>query len=210
MRRRLIALTCALVGAAALWSVSVAGQATQCGGSFVPNLNCLISGRWYFTSVSTAQGPIPFQVRDQNSLPVDVTGIVSRTVDLTNADVLALHTTPFTVVPAPGAGYYVDVIAVDLAFNYTGAYTSGSNLKLFYGNRTSGPAASASITASGFLTSVSADTITHVAGIPDNTNPPTTNVAVVLMGTTSTAFASGNAADTVRVVVWYRIVKTGL
>ncbi len=154
--RRLSSLLIAIAIAVGLWTAAIYTQGVQCGGSFVPSMNCTIGGRWYFTSRTssvgtTSQGPIPFQVRDQNGSPQDVTGITSVVRDLTNAEVLAINATPITVVPAPGAGYYVDVLAVDGIFNYTTAYSSGSNMKLFYGSRTGGNAASASMTVSGWL-----------------------------------------------------------
>lgn len=207
MRNRWLAGAVGAAGLAVLlWTSAVYSASVQCGGSFLPSLNCTIPGFWNFTKTDSVSGlPAPFQANG-----IDVTGLVSRTVDLTNAQILALNTTAVTIVPAPGAGKYVDVIAVDLAFNYTAAYTAGTDMRLYFASRTSGNAASAAITASGFLTSVSADKVTHVAGIPDNTNPPTTNVAVVLQTALNTAFASGDAANTLRVVVWYRIVATGL
>lgn len=211
MRKQLIWTSGFLLAAIlAIWSVGVETQVVQCGGSFVPSLNCTISGRWNYTNSTnaaglTSQGPIPFQAGGS-----DVTGIVSRVTDLTNAQALTLGSAPVTVVPAPGTGYYVSVARVDVIFNYTAAYATGGDMRLFWGTRTGGNAASALITASGLLTSVTADTITSVNGVPDNTDPPTTNVAVVLATVTGVNFTSGNAANSVRVVVWYRIVKTGL
>lgn len=215
MRRKLLLVSAGLLCLSALWVTAIQAQVVQCGGSFVPSSNCIIGGRWYFTNTvnsagTTAQGPIPFQVRDQNSAAVDVTGIISRVTTLTNAQILAMGTTPVTVVPAPGAGYYVDVIAVSLAFNYTAAYTSGGDMRLYWGSNLLGNAASATITASGLLTSVSADAINRVGGVPDNTDPPTTNLAVVLTTISRADFASGNASNSLRVVVNYRIVATGL
>lgn len=199
-------LLAALVG---LWTTAVVTQTVQCGGSFVPSLNCIVSGRWNYTNTTssagtTTQGPIPFQVSG-----TDVTGIISRVTELSNANVLALNTTPITVVPAPGPGYYVSVVRADLIFNYTTAYSSGSDLKLYWTSRSAGNAATGTITASGFLVSVSADTITTVAGGPDGPDP-IANAPVVLQQTTATAFAGGNVANNVRVVVNYRIVRTGL
>ncbi len=189
--------------------VRVQGVAIQCGGSFVTNTNCIIQGFWNFTNTAAGVGktyPSPFQVGG-----TDVTGIISKETTLSNAQVLALNTTPITVVPAPGAGYYVDVIAVSLAFNYAGAYTvnSGDDLRLYYTSRAAGTAASSVIETNGFLTST-ADIIIRVLGVPDNTNPPTTNAPVVLADTTITAFGGGNAGNSLKVIVNYRIVATGL
>jgi len=208
--KRLIAAFGIVSAVVALWVTAVATQSIDCGGSFLPSQNCTISGRWNFTNTrsstnTTTQGPIPFQVGG-----TDVTGIVSRVTDISNAGVLALDGTPVAVVPAPGAGYFVDVIAVQLILNYTATYTGGGDLRLYYGSRTTGNAASATITASGLLTSVTADAINRVDGVPDNTDPPTTNLAVVLQRTTTGNFGGGHAANILRVVVHYRIVRTGL
>ncbi len=131
------------------------------------------------------------------------------TVILTNTQLLALNNTPVTLVAAPAAGYYVDVIGASVAFHYVGAYSAGSDLKLFWGSRTAGNAASAAVTTSGFLTGT-ADAITKVTGVPTGTNPPTTALALVVQAIANTAFGGGNASDTVTIVVEYRIIKSGL
>lgn len=214
MRKQLLIWATVLATLSGLWVVAVQTQGVQCGGSFIPSLNCTVSGRWLWTNTlaingGRTQGPIPFQVRDQNNNPQDVTGIISRTVDLTNTQVLALNTTPVTIVPAPGVGYYISVVRADLIFNYTTAYTSGSDMKLYWTSRGAGNAATGTITVSGFIVSVSADTVTTVAGGPDGPEPGL-NAPVVLQQTTQVAFGGGNAANSLRVVVNYRIVRTGL
>ena len=206
-------LLAALIG---LWTAAVATQAVQCGGSFVPSLNCRVTGRFLFTNTTssagtTTQGPIPFQVNDQDGNARDVTGIISRSVDLTNAQLLLIHASgsAVTIIPAPGAGYVISVVNVQYYFNYTTAYANGPTaLRLYYTSRYAGAAASGSVATSGFLTATS-DQLRNSTGIPDDTNP-IANTLVALQGTTNTAFTSGAAANTMRVMVWYRIVPTGL
>lgn len=174
------------------------------GGAFIPSLNYAITGFWNWVRTPSIAGiPEPFRVAG-----VTATGVTSRTVDLTNAQVLTLDDTAITIIPAPGAAKYIDVIGVQLFFDYTGAYTAGSDLRLWYTNRTTGPAASATITTSGFLTNVTTDALVRVTGTPDNTSDlaRALNVAVVLQAVQLTAFGGGNAANTLRVVVHYRIM----
>ncbi|CAM6004576.1 unnamed protein product, partial [Sphagnum balticum] len=56
-------------------------------------------------------------------------------LQLTSAQILALNSTPITIVPAPGAGYIIDVIsaAAMLTFNTT-AYTGTNALQIQYTN----------------------------------------------------------------------------
>lgn len=197
-----LATVVVLVG---LWVTAVATQSVQCGGSFVPSLNCTIPGLWNFTKnngLSTSL-PTPFQVAG-----VTATGVTSRTTDLNNTQVLSLDDTAITMVPAPGPGKYIDVIGVQLFFDYTATYTGGSNLRLWYTDRATGPPASAAITTSGFLTGVTSDALVRVTGTPDNTTDlaGAVNVPVVLQAIAATAFGGGNASNTLRVIVHYRIV----
>jgi hypothetical protein len=53
-----------------------------------------------------------------NADHVVVGGIIPATVTLESADILALYTTPFTVVPAPGAGKWVEVHRLIATMNY--------------------------------------------------------------------------------------------
>ena len=180
--------------------------AQQGGGAFLPGFNYLIPGLWNFAPSPAANAgyDVPFKANGS-----EATGVVSKVVTLTNAQVLALATTPVTLVAAPGVGKYIDVITVSLVFDYTGAYSSVGDVRCYWGSRLSGSACSATITASGFF-DASADKAIRVSGVPDNTNPPVTNTAVVLQKVTSTEMAGGDAANTVRVVIHYRIVATNL
>ena len=203
MRKTLLGVAL-VVGLMVMFRPSATMQDVNCNGSFTPSFNCIVTGLWDFIpSVQSNTYPVPFK-----AFGSEVTGIQSATIDLTNAQVLALWSTPVTVVAAPGSGKSVDVVGATLAFKYTGAYTSvsGNNLRLYYTSRQANNAASASITSLGFL-DATANTIIRVAGVPDNTNP-TVNTAVVIQNVNGVAFAGGNAANSVRVVVNYRIVNT--
>lgn len=128
-------------------------------------------------------------------------------VTLTNAQVLALNTTPITLVSAPGTGLVVEIIGAVLSLNYTATYSNGSDLMLYYGSRTTGNAASAAITAASFLTSVTANTVVRVSGTPSNTLMPTTSTAVAVQQVDGTAFTGGNTANTLKIQAMYRTLN---
>lgn len=198
------ALSAALVVSLLLFPRAYA-QDVNCAGSFTPSFNCVVTGVWNWRPQVTQAYEVPFKVNS-----VEATGVVSKVVTLTNTQVLALNITPVTIIPAPGVGKAIDVVSVMLVFNRTGGYTSPQNVKLFYGSRSAGNSASASITGSGFF-DASASIAIRVAGTPDNTNPSVSNQAVVIQqATTAAAMASGNAANTVLVIVHYRVYSTGL
>ncbi len=205
LKRFGVALVLAL-GLVVLLHPAGIAQDVTCEGSFTPSFNCRITGLWDFitTGRATPTYPVPFKVNG-----TEVTGIISASVDLTNAQVLALGTTPVTIVSAPGAGKFVDVIAWSAAFNYTGAYTSAGDIALYWGSRAAGNRASVAITGSGFFDATS-DQIRRAGGVPDNTSPPATNLALVVQKVLAANMGGGNAANSVRVVVNYRIVATGL
>lgn len=61
-------------------------------------------------------------------------GGVTRSVkvSLSSAEILALNTTPKTIVAAPGAGKLIRPIAVTWRLNYSTAQYSGSNMRLLF------------------------------------------------------------------------------
>lgn len=199
-------LTACVLGAGVLVLSGVSLSLAQGqGGAFLPSLNYPITGFWNWVRTPSVAGiPEPFRIAG-----VTATGVTSRTVDLTNAQVLTLDDTAITMVPAPGASKIVDVIGVALFLDYTAAYTGGSDLRLWYTNRVTGPAASGVINASGLLTAVTRDSLVRVTGTPDNTTDMglALNTPVVLQAVALTAFGGGNAANTLRVVVHYRIIQ---
>lgn len=157
-------------------------------------------------------GPVPLRAQtNPNTLnTLDRRLVRYAQLTLTNAQVLLLGSTPVTVIPAQGAGTVIEPLGGIILFNYTATYSNGSNLKLWYTTRTSGPAASPAITVSGLLTGVSADHAQFFAGVPDGETPSASgNEGITVMGTTPTAFTGGNASNTVTIRVAYRVHNTG-
>lgn len=131
------------------------------------------------------------------------------TIDLSNAQIKDLADTAVELVAAPGAGKWLEFCGASLWLDYgsnaLAEPSSPDNLAIEYNSGT-GPAASAEITASGFITAT-ADTgafsvPASVAGVAA-TSVVNKNLALVNTGTDYT----GNAGnDTViRVIVRYRI-----
>lgn len=150
---------------------------------------------------------IPVHLKAQNSqlTLMDRRLIKYASVVLTNAQVLALVSTPITIVPAQGTTSITEPLGGVLSFNGIGAYTiNGSNqLKIWYTSRLTGPSASAAITTVGFLDQTSAKVI-NFGGVPAN-EIITPNTAVVIQDTTAVAYSGGNASDTLTVRLAYRV-----
>ncbi len=195
----------AAVAVAVLLHPAALAQTISCSGSFTPNMNCLITGTFRFAPTNgTTAYDVPFWTNGS-----EATGVVSKVVDLTDAQVKLLGTTPVTLVAAPGIGKFIDVISISVIFKYTAAYSSVGDVRCFWGSRTTGNACSATITASG-LFDASANKAYRASGVPDGTSPPVTNLPIVLQKLSLTQMGGGDAANSVRIVVNYRIVATNL
>lgn len=128
-----------------------------------------------------------------------IVGVAERiTVTLTSAQILALFTTPITLIPAPGAGKTISVDEVIATLNFNSvAYTGANALELRYTNasgaKVSGDVAAALINAA--ATRVDKAIGAAVTGVQ--------NGAVVAAVPTANP-AAGNSTITIDIL--YRIV----
>lgn|SRR5574341_554601 len=142
----------------------------------------------------------------------DASELKESTTVLTNAQVVALRATPVTVVAAPGAGKFAEFVSALLVFNRTAAYTAGAGDDLaFRFNNTTGTVV-ATAEATGFLTAAGdAVTFATPSAAPNVTAAgELSNGSIVLHNSGVAEFGAGNAANTVKVVVTYRVHATEL
>jgi hypothetical protein len=124
--------------------------------------------------------------------------IDTATVTLTSAQILALNTTPVTLVAAQGANTYVQVIALAAKLDFNSVAYTGSNAANITYTNAAGAAATGTI-ASSFLDSASSAAITT---IPVAVAPVVNSPIVVSVGTANPA--AGNSTITFDVL--YRVV----
>jgi hypothetical protein len=131
--------------------------------------------------------------------PPVIANIATAVVLVTSAQLLALHTTPVTIVPAPGAGKAILILGRGLALSFVAgasAYVStGSDEGLYYGV-TSNLASGAAVAST--LTGASSAIATQNGAA--STNPALlNNQPIVLYGPTANMTA-GNGTATVTVI----------
>lgn len=94
---------------------------------------------------------------------------------ITNAQLLALHSTPITIVAAPGAGKFVRLTGLVINYLYlTAAFTSGGAFNLYYGSTSGtqikvGPGG-LNVLAATFLTGPTANALASFSGQMDPYN----------------------------------------
>ena len=125
---------------------------------------------------------------------------------ITNAQILTLHATPVTIVPAPGAGKFVRLRGLSINYLYlTAAFTGGGAFNLYYGSTSgtqikAGPGA-LNFLAATFLTGPTANALADFSGQFDPYNTTEgydvsanlLNEAIILTNA-SAAFAAGGGS----------------
>jgi hypothetical protein len=155
-----------------------------------------ISGNKTFSGTSTFSGATTFT----GATTIAGQGLVQVTVTaLTDAQVLALRAAPITVVAAPGAGFFTEVVGGHITFDYTAAYTeTDDDLALKY---TNGSGVACSETIPGEFLEATADAAQTIVPI---TALAVANAAIVIHNTGAEEFGGGNAANVVTVTVRHR------
>ena len=139
--------------------------------------------------------------------------LYTDTVELTNANIKALRATHKTIVAAPGAGKFVEVVSVVLILDYGAEVLTESTDNLVVQYATSGDDITAAIEMTGYIDQA-ADTVMIV----NPANPQAANAAsdmannaVELFNTGDGEFGGNASLDTTLTVkVTYRIHATGL
>ena len=153
-------------------------------------------------------------VRTGNALtdPLWSGGVGVSVVDLNAADTNVLHSVPIELIPAPGAGKYIDVLDCVIAYNYGTAFTvsdSAEYLELVYGGG-SKTVLTGTLLANGFL-SATADTEAKLLPVAIGATAATQfdNNDVLLYGTAHDANAAAGTS-TLRIVTTYKVQSSGL
>jgi hypothetical protein len=134
---------------------------------------------------------------------VETGGMKNAVVTITSAQLLALHTTPISVIAAPGAGLAIDVVSCVLTYHYnTTAYTinGSTNLTLNFTNA-SGAAITTTLATTGL--------IDQTANVSIDFKAVTTNVTMVVNAAVVFCLAAANPTlgdGTLVLNVLYRIV----
>lgn len=149
--------------------------------------------------------------RDAGTVSTGEVGVATETrvVTVSSAELLALATTPKELVPAPGAGKFIQFVSAQFVLNYnSAAYTeAGDNLGIKYTNA-SGVQVSNTIEMTGFIDQT-ADTLTNAVSASDVIVAASgaVNQALVLDNLGSN-FAAGDSP--VDVIVNYKVLLSGL
>jgi len=167
-----------------------------------PTTNPETNKNWVYT----VDGVLYFEDDTGNVSP-----LISKTVELTNAQIKAMRATPVDLVDAPGAGKFLELVGAVLVLDYgSNVLTeSADNMVIQYG---SGTDATAAIEATGFIDD-SADSISVVvpAAIVGIAASSIANDELELFNTGDGEYGGNAGADTTMTVkITYRVHTLGL
>lgn len=163
------------------------------------------TGAWSARTLQNADGLLsitnPGGVSGNPDVSMGALGLQRVSVSVTDAEIKALRATPKTLVASPGAGKILELVSAMFYCNSAaGAYTSPQAMAI-RDNNSSGTIRSGSTATS--LVSTTTPTYAYVA--PQNCQPAAA-VPLILHNTGGSEMAGGNAANSMTVVVYYRIL----
>lgn len=159
--------------------------------------------------VSTAEGPFQYPAGGPFA------GWQVAGMTLTSAQILALNSTPVTLIPAPATGYFLMPQYAVLRYDYGGTAYAGTTgvLQFLVGTANIDPA-----TASGALltfstanigaTASSIETVTLVTASASSAAPPTTALAAQAMTVQLSAANATTGNGTLHITVFYNTEPT--
>lgn len=128
--------------------------------------------------------------------------VKSITKTLSTTDIKALNSTPFTLIPAPGTGKYIHVLAIHTLMTFvTAAYTGSNNVEFRYTNG-SGDKVTADYPYAA-LNIASSTALRCIAGVVTAQTPVANAAIVAYVPSANPAAGSG----TLKIRVIYRVVK---
>jgi hypothetical protein len=187
---------------ASLFGSSVAGSPITAAGTlaFTITLNNQAANTFLAGPASGASAPPTFRTLTAADIPQTVTS-------LTSANILALDGTPITLVPAPGVGFRIVPLLIQIVFfGGSVAYTDAGGAVSI----SAGSMAQALTNNNIFLTTVSPNKaiqqIGSFSGSDVAGNPPTDDNAPLVISKITNNFAAGNG--TAKITVQYLILPT--
>jgi len=192
---------------AALLSASVGGSPITTNGTIALTITLPNQTANQIFAGPSNGGPAPPTFRAIVAADLPGTLLQSVTVSLSSAQILALFTTPITLVAAPGAGFAIfPYMFIVEFFGGTVAYTDAGGAVSFSIGSASGPLASNAI----FLVTVSPNKRFQTFPWPGATdtagNPPTDENAALTISKATNNFAAGNG--TAKIIVQYLVLPT--
>jgi len=187
---------------AALLSSSVGGTPVTTSGTLAFTLTLVNQNANTVLAGPSSGGPAPptFRALVAADLPQTVT-------TLSSANILALLGTPITLVPAPGVGFRIVPLTIQIVlFGGAAAYTDAGGAVSFSIGSSSAPLANNNV----FLVTTSPNKRIQVFAWPGDLdtagNPPTDDNAALTISKVTNNFAAGNG--TAKITVQYLVLPT--